>query len=79
VSKDAHRASTSISQRDHSSSLLTDCIRVENEKVANSHSKKEKAEVMILLKVLIIKYLQTVALEVGTYKYVILEVLVKLL
>jgi len=43
VSKDALRAGNSISQRDHSSSLLTDCILVENEKMANSHSKKRKS------------------------------------
>ena len=41
VSKEAHRAGTSISQRAHLSSLLTAFILVENEKVANSHSKKK--------------------------------------
>jgi len=78
VSKDAHRAGTSISQRDHSSSLLTDCLLIEKEKIANSHSKRKKGkkkkererareEVMVLLKVGIIKYLQLVALRVGMY------------
>jgi len=41
VSEDAHRAGTSISQRDHLSSLLTDCILIEKENAVNSHSKKQ--------------------------------------